>query len=91
MKTIKKVPVTMKKVKSLPEKMIQGVMYISDEYQTAGHLCLCGCGVSTAVPLGKDDWTYTDNEKGLTMSPSFLQRFDCKSHYIITEGVANFV
>ena len=72
-------------------KMKQGVMYISEKYLSATHLCLCGCGIEAALPLGEFGWDMLKSTKGLTVIPSIQQRFECRSHYIITDGVANFV
>ena len=56
-------------------------------------LCPCGCGkeISIRVVRGKHDghpcWTYEIHEDGtLTLSPSILQRFDCKAHFFIRRG-----
>lgn len=95
MKTLKKVEVNFEKVHYIPKhsKMEEGVIYISDEFGTSSHLCLCGCKELTVMPLGKDGWAYhIDALKGLTMTPSVGNfQLPCKSHYIITKGNANFV
>ena len=31
-------------VEFIPEKLEEGVVYVSFEYATAMHLCCCGCG-----------------------------------------------
>jgi len=95
MKTIKTVSVTYKRVLYIPETidMEEGVIYISDEYKTAAHLCLCGCKELTILPLTKGEWSYTiDKRDVISMSPSVGNyQLPCKSHYIITKGGANFV
>lgn len=92
MKTLSKVPVTYKKVQYIPKEMEQGVLYISDEYNAINHLCLCGCGVPAPIRIGPDWWQYSINSKDqISITPSLLHRFSCQSHYIITNGVANFV
>jgi len=94
MRTIKKVPVTVEHVVLMPdyETSKENVIYVSREYSCAIHKCLCGCGGKTVTPLTKGEWTLTENEKGVTMTPSILNSgMDCKSHYIITNGIANFV
>lgn len=77
----------------LPSKseMKQGKIYISKQYNGSSHLCLCGCGEECYLPIKKGEWSLTDNNGKITITPSILQRFDCKSHYIITNGKANFV
>lgn len=94
MKTLKQVPVVVEHVVTMPdyETSKEGVIYVSLEYGVAIHKCLCGCKGKTVTPLGKNEWTLTENEKGVTMTPSLLNSgMDCKSHYIITNGIANFV
>ena len=95
MKTIKKVPVIPEFFPgSIPEKpsMKQGVIYISEEFHTAIHLCLCGCGNEVVTPLAENEWILTRNGEKITLSPSIGNyQFPCKSHYIITNNVANFV
>lgn len=56
-------------------------------------LCPCGCGkeISIRVVQGKPDayqcWTFETHEDGtITLSPSILQRFDCKAHFFIRRG-----
>lgn len=91
MKTIKQVEISVVEVEFIPEKMEFGELYYSNKYQCTEHLCLCGCGHPCYLPLGINEWTLTRNENKPTITPSILQRFDCKSHYIITNGIANFV
>lgn len=95
MKTLKKVPITYKIIDGfMPpwSDMEDGVIYISEKFNTAHHRCLCGCGQPTVTPLGPGQWNIEYSPKGLSMKPSISNyQFACKSHYIITNGVANFV
>jgi hypothetical protein len=94
MKTLKQVQVTVEYVTLMPdyETSKENVIYVSILYSCAIHKCLCGCGAKTVTPLTKGEWTLTENDKGVTMTPSIYNRgMDCKSHYIITNGIANFV
>jgi hypothetical protein len=76
----------------IPETLEQGKLYYSKEYQTTVHLCLCGCGQETACPIGLDEWQLKIETNGKpTMTPSLQHTFACRSHYIITKGIANFV
>ena len=82
-----------------------GKLYISRKYMGIKHKCLCGCGVDTFISLKSIDGVVSDRDNDIhggwdlitdkngriTLSPSLLQRFDCKSHYIITKNKANFV
>lgn len=101
MKTIKKVPVQFEFTKgeeSLPkfENMKEGVIYVSIEYGCAQHKCLCGCGEIATMslkPTWKDGWDLIENNKEIySFTPSIGNyNFPCKSHYIITKNIANFV
>jgi hypothetical protein len=44
MKTLRKVEITPVFVEFIHDTLMQDVIYISKEFQTATHLCLCGCG-----------------------------------------------
>lgn len=95
MKTIKTVDIIPIYVEYCPpkEQMAQGIIYISKNYNATNHLCLCGCGHECYLPITEGEWTLTETENGnkISLTPSILQRFDCKSHYIITNNKANFV
>lgn len=101
MKTIKKVPITHEFVKFMPdyENFEEGKIYISKEFKVAIHRCLCGCGEKTVMPIdaiinGKDHgWKLIEENNGtISFTPSVGNyQIPCKSHYIITKSVANFV
>ena len=44
---------------SIPAQPEPATFYISMEYQTAVHLCACGCGAKVVTPLGPKDWILT--------------------------------
>lgn len=92
MKTLRKV--TIKRVEfcvTVPDILEEGVIYVSEEYKCTRHLCLCGCNQHVIMRLGPGEWNYIMQGNGISFTPSILQRMGCKSHYIITDGVANFV
>jgi hypothetical protein len=94
MKTIKKVPIKTEFVKYIPEELKEETLYVSEEYNIVVHSCLCGCGERTVTPLDDEyGWVLTKHNNGnITLSPSIGNySFECKSHYIITNNVANFV
>jgi hypothetical protein len=94
MKTIKQVPVELVELKEneyVPDVMEFGKIYYSEFFEGAKHLCLCGCGKDCYLPIKSGEWDLHKNGGKTTITPSILQRFECKSHYIITNGVANFV
>jgi len=91
MRTLKKVPIKIKEVEFIPEKLEFGILYYSEKYETTSHLCLCGCGELCVLPIKHGEWDLLKNGGDLCITPSILQRFECKSHYIITNGIANFI
>lgn len=94
-KTIKKVIIEPVWVDYMPDFYEQGKVYISEKYKTSKHLCLCGCGRMTIMPIddGTKWWQLVKENDGTV---SFIgsvgnYQFDCKSHYIITKNIANFI
>lgn len=78
-------------VDTMPEVLEQGVLYISEKYETAIHLCACGwCGDKTVTPFNNSQtgWQYMrDADDRVTLRPSIgNQQFPCRSHYWITEN-----
>ena len=76
---------------SLPEGhvMEEGKIYISKEYETAIHLCACGCKGKTVTPFGKNGWTLTENNGAVTLRPSignFAGERPYHAHYYITDN-----
>lgn len=68
----------------IPKALEQGVLYISDEYKTAIHLCGCGCGNKVVTPLHVAGWTLAEDDQGVSLSPSIGNgAFPCNSHYWI--------
>jgi hypothetical protein len=71
-------------VKYIPDELEEGVLYISMEYRTAVHKCICGCGNKVVTPITPDSWTFSFNGKTVSLSPSIGNwNFECKSHYFI--------
>ena len=79
--------ITHKFVDFIPEQIEQGVLYISIEYCTAIHKCICGCGNEVVTPISPTDWKLTFDGKTVSLSPSIGNwNFECKSHYFITKN-----
>lgn len=94
MRTIKQVAVELVELADgeyIPEEMEFGKLYYSKDFRGSNHLCLCGCGHHCFLPIKEGEWSIEVSSKGVTVTPSILQRFACKSHYIIKNGIANFV
>ncbi len=77
-----------KEVETIPKDKEDGIIYVSRKYETAIHLCACGCKELTVTPFNKPyGWTLTDDKEGVTLRPSIgNQNMPCKSHYWITNG-----
>lgn len=74
-------------VEFVPEKLDPGKLYISLEYNTASHLCACGCGFEVVTILGPADSALTKSKRGVSISTSIgNSNFPCKSHYWIEDN-----
>lgn len=74
-------------VEFIPNSPEQGILYISIEYRTAVHLCICGCGNKVVTPFSPTDWEIRFNGKTVSLYPSIGNwNFECKSHYFITRN-----
>lgn len=78
-------------VEFIPEKVEEGILYVSIEYCTAIHKCVCGCGNEVVTPLSPTDWKLTFNGKSITLYPSIGNwNFECQSHYWIRNNKIEF-
>ncbi|HAY3551889.1 TPA: hypothetical protein JRX79_002297 [Elizabethkingia meningoseptica] len=78
-------------VEFIPEKVEEGILYISIEYCTAIHKCVCGCGNEVVTPLSPTDWKLTFNGKSISLHPSIGNwNFGCQSHYWIRNNKIEF-
>lgn len=76
-------------VETIPEKLEQGVLYVSERGKTAAHLCACGCGERIDTPLKWLGWTLKKTGDGkVSLYPS-IENTDlpCRSHYYIYKGM----
>lgn len=74
-------------VEFMPKVLEPGVLYVSERYGTAAHLCACGCGEKVRTPLGPTEWRCSADPEGPTLMPSVgnWQR-PCRSHYFVING-----
>jgi hypothetical protein len=71
-------------IESAPRPLSDGVLYISDRFRTALHLCCCGCGREVVTPLNPAGWSYKREVGTVTLKPSIGNwSFPCRSHYLI--------
>lgn len=81
-------------VEVMPDDLENGVIYVSEKYQIAIHLCACGCGIETVTPIGKPTgWDLTRGSNGVTLRPSIGNMNICpnRAHYFVTDGAIEHV
>jgi Family of unknown function (DUF6527) len=67
----------------IPSVLEPGTLYVSMQFETAVHLCACGCGSKVVTPFGPRDWTLT-YDGTVTLRPSVGNgQQPCRSHYLI--------
>jgi hypothetical protein len=79
--------IALERVVYMPREFSPGVLYVSEEYSVAGHLCACGCGNKVITPLGPAEWTFSERGGRPTLTPSIGNwQLPCRSHYVIADG-----
>lgn len=77
----------LRRVHAMPRQLEAGVLYVSEEFEVAAHLCACGCGNKVTTPLGATEWSFEETRGRPTLRPSIGNwQWPCKSHYWITAG-----
>ena len=77
----------LQRVQYMPKVLQPGVLYVSEEFATAAHLCACGCGAKIRTPLGPTEWKFEETSSGPSLSPSVGSwQKACQSHYWIHRG-----
>jgi len=89
MKTIRKEPCKLIEVEGFPHltDFEANTAYYNPEKKYGLMKCLCGCGVLCGF---NGSWNITSKEP-FTLDGSIQVDGGCNSHYIITNGIANFV
>jgi hypothetical protein len=77
----------LERVRYMPKELRTGVLFVSEEFGIAIHLCACGCGSKVRMALGPAEFAVIDAPGGPTVRPSIgnWQR-PCQSHYWIERG-----
>ncbi len=71
----------------IPERLDEGILYVSIEYTTVAHLCCCGCGQEVSITLSPTDWRLVFDGKTVSLEPSIGSwSLPCQSHYFITRN-----
>lgn len=68
----------------IPDRLEEGVLYISERYRTCSHLCCCGCGEEVVTPLSPAEWVVRREGDTVSLWPSVGNwDYRCRSHYVI--------
>lgn len=79
--------IRLERVHYMSQDLSLGVLYVSEEFGAAAHLCACGCGTKVSTPLGPTEWSLEETDDGPTLRPSVGNwQLACQSHYLITGG-----
>lgn len=71
-------------VEFVPDVLEPNTLYVSVEYSTVVHRCLCGCGERVVTPLTPTDWHLSYDGETVSLSRSVGNwSFPCRSHYVI--------
>ena len=77
----------LQRVHYMPKELKPGILYVSEEFGAAAHLCACGCGSKIRTPLGPTDWSVEETDSGPSLRPSVGNwQQACQSHYVIYRG-----
>ena len=75
-----------------PDELEEGVLYISLRFNTAVHLCACGCKMKTITKIAPGEWRMMYNGKEISLFPSIGNwNFECRSHYWIRNNKFVFI
>jgi hypothetical protein len=71
-----------------PERLEEGILYISDEFSLTVHKCCCGCGEDVFLKLGPEKRHLTKEADGaVSLSPSVGNwKYACRSHYWVSSN-----
>lgn len=84
---MKMMKIRLERVHYIPKQLEPGVLYVSEEFGAAAHLCACGCGTKVRTPLRPTEWTLEETGGCPTLYPSVGNwQQACKSHYLIRRG-----
>jgi hypothetical protein len=71
-------------VEFIPKVLEHGLIYISQKYRTASHLCCCGCGTKIVTPLRETEYSLVVRGGAVSLFPSIGNwNYPCQSHYWI--------
>jgi hypothetical protein len=79
--------IELRRVEFIPKDLQPGLLYVSDRFRLAVHLCACGCGRKVTTPLKPTEWALSSTDAGPSLHPSIGSwQLPCQSHYWIAGG-----
>lgn len=74
-------------VKAFPDRLDEGVLYVSVDFATAAHSCFCGCRSEVYTRFSTTDWSMKFDGDTVSINPSVGNwSFPCQSHYVLAHG-----
>jgi len=74
-------------VELMPDKLSDGILYVSMTHATVMHNCPCGCGHEVVTPISPAKWQLEFDGESVSIFPSIGNwSLPCKSHYWIRRG-----
>lgn len=71
-------------VKTIPSTLSENTVYVSIDFGTAVHKCICGCDNKVVTPLTPTDWKLIYDGRNISLYPSIGNwNLKCQSHYWI--------
>jgi hypothetical protein len=68
-----------------PDEAAPDRLYVTMDLKYTLHRCPCPCGRVVCLPIGPGGWVMSQNEAGVSLSPSILNH-PCEAHYFIRDG-----
>jgi hypothetical protein len=74
-------------IEAMPEKLEEGILYVSIRYATCAHNCFCGCGHEVVTPIHPTKWKLMFDGIHVSLQPSIGNwSLPCQSHYWLKNG-----
>jgi uncharacterized protein DUF6527 len=78
-------------VEYMPDRLENGVLYVSTRFRIASHNCCCGCGNEVVLSLSPRTWKLIFDGETVSLRPSIGNwKLDCKSHYWISNNTVEW-
>jgi hypothetical protein len=79
--------ISLQRVHHMPKELESGILYVSEKFGAAAHLCACGCGIKVRTPITPNRWSFKASSEGPSLWPSVGNwEQPCRSHYVIRDG-----